>query len=265
APVQCNGGGHPIASGLDSIDCFFSSALMEPENGQEHYTERLILLPNLASCYPAPRIALTQDPEGYRPGAVNYVNLQSLFKLLPGDDALYARIARQVPGSRFHFIGWTRSVTEAFRHRLRRAFAAHGLDADLYCEILPRMPQERFFGLAKAADVILDGLDWSGNNSSLEALALDAPIVTLPGPFFRSRHTCGIFRRMGLMETVATTREEYIAIAVRLGLDRAFRERMRQAIAQAKGRLYEDESVPAALGAWLEALAAGGREGQSPG
>ncbi|MBF0340282.1 MAG: tetratricopeptide repeat protein [Magnetococcales bacterium] len=251
APLQCNGGGHPVTSGLETIDLFLSSQLMEPEGAQAHYTESLRLLPNLASCYPVPRVSLARDPEEFQPGAVNYVNLQSLFKLLPRHDALYPRIAREVPGSRFHFIGWTPSVTGAFRQRLRHAFAQWGLDAEAYCRILPRMAQEAFFGLARAADVILDGVDWSGNNSSLEALAFDAPIVTLPGPFFRSRHTYGILRRLGVLETVARDSEDYVALAVRLGRDREFRAAIRARLAAGKGVLYEDQSVPEALGALL--------------
>ncbi|GAB0056871.1 hypothetical protein SIID45300_01186 [Candidatus Magnetaquicoccaceae bacterium FCR-1] len=254
APLQCNGGGHPITSGLEAIDVFLSSDLMEPEDAEGHYSERLIRLPNLASSYLTPRVGLARPPEGFEPGRVNYVNLQSLFKLLPRHDDLYPRIAREVPGSRFFFIGWTPTITERFRVRLREAFARHGLDAGAFCTILPRMPQESFFGLARAADVILDGIDWSGNNSSLEALAFGTPIVTLAGSFFRSRHTFGIFRRLGLMETVARDLDDYVALAVRLGEDVAWRQHVRAAILAQNARLYEDPAVPAALGAVLEEL-----------
>jgi predicted O-linked N-acetylglucosamine transferase (SPINDLY family) len=52
APVQCTAWGHPVTSGLPTIDYYLSSELMEPENAQEHYTETLIRLPNLAIAYP---------------------------------------------------------------------------------------------------------------------------------------------------------------------------------------------------------------------
>src|SRR5919199_1380550 len=51
APVQCNAWGHPVTSGLPTIDYYLSSELMEPENAQEHYTEKLINLPNIGICY----------------------------------------------------------------------------------------------------------------------------------------------------------------------------------------------------------------------
>ena len=36
--------GHPETSGLPTIDYFLTSALMEPEDGDDHYTERLVRL-----------------------------------------------------------------------------------------------------------------------------------------------------------------------------------------------------------------------------
>ena len=47
APVQCNAWGHPDTSGFPTLDYYLSSDLMEPPDGAQHYTERLVRLPNL--------------------------------------------------------------------------------------------------------------------------------------------------------------------------------------------------------------------------
>ena len=46
APIQCTSWGHPDTSGLPTIDYFLSSDLMEPPDADDHYTEKLIRLPN---------------------------------------------------------------------------------------------------------------------------------------------------------------------------------------------------------------------------
>ena len=46
APVQCNAWGHPDTSGFPTLDYYLSSDLMEPPDGAQHYTERLVRLPN---------------------------------------------------------------------------------------------------------------------------------------------------------------------------------------------------------------------------
>ncbi|HUB95734.1 MAG TPA: tetratricopeptide repeat protein, partial [Stellaceae bacterium] len=56
APVQCNSWGHPNTSGFPTLDYYLSSDLMEPPDGQDHYTERLVRLPNLSVyCEPIER------------------------------------------------------------------------------------------------------------------------------------------------------------------------------------------------------------------
>lgn len=246
APVQCNGGGHPITSGLSEIDYFLGSELMEPADGNSHYSEELIRLPNLASCYPFPQVENVQIPPCARrdSGQVIYLNLQSLYKLLPQHDDLYPRIAKEVPGCRFWFIsGSSEYITNKFRNRIDVVFSKYGMDADDYCVMQPRMSQYEYFGLAKSADIILDGVAWSGNNSSLEALAFDKPIVTIPGSLFRSRHSYAILKRMGVTDTIAEDIEDYIRIAVLLGLDESFRNEVIGKISKTKWLAYDDQEV----------------------
>ena len=56
APIQCVTWGHPVTSGLPTVDYFLSSELMEPKDGQDHYSERLIRLPGIGVCYAKPVI-----------------------------------------------------------------------------------------------------------------------------------------------------------------------------------------------------------------
>lgn len=51
APIQCVTWLHPITSGIPTIDYFISSELIEKNNTNNHYSEKLIKLPNLSICY----------------------------------------------------------------------------------------------------------------------------------------------------------------------------------------------------------------------
>src|SRR5207302_339611 len=50
APVQCVAWAHPITTGSPEIDYYLSSESMEPDNGQDHYSERLVRLPGIGVC-----------------------------------------------------------------------------------------------------------------------------------------------------------------------------------------------------------------------
>jgi protein O-GlcNAc transferase len=257
APVQCASWGHPITSGFPTIDYFLSSALMEPLGADAHYSERLVRLPNLSIYYepgdlaplPVDRVEL-----GLRAGAVVYWCAQSLPKYLPQYDDVFARIAVEVPHSQFAFIefGGGRHVTELFRVRLERAFAAFGLKAADHCVFLPRLAPERFTAAIGQCDVVLDSIGWSGCNSILESLAHDLPIVAFEGQFMRGRHAAAILHMIRLRGTTARTAEEYVSIASALGRDAGLRTEISAHITQSKNRAYRDGACIAGLEAFLE-------------
>src|SRR5262249_24806576 len=197
APVQCNSWGHPATSGFPTLDYFLSSELMEPPAAQDHYTERLVRLPNLSIYYEQldlDPVSLSRADLGLHPTATVYWCGQSLYKYLPQFDVVFPRIAREVGDCQFVFIQYPKGahVTELFRKRLERAFATFELRASDYCVILPELDTRKFLAAIGQCDIVLDSIGWSGGNSTLEALAHDPPIVTITGSLMRGRHSMAI-------------------------------------------------------------------------
>jgi protein O-GlcNAc transferase len=245
AAVQCVTWGHPETTGMPTIDCFLSSAMMEPRQGAERYTERLVELPNLGLYYvPEPRapVSLVRTDLGLPDDLPVYWSGQALYKYLPQYDAVFPRIAARVGACRFVFIAFakSRTVTAAFRERLAGAFTKFGLDAEQRCVFLDPMPQERFVAAAGLADVVLDTIGWSGGKSTLDLLAVDPAIVTLPGAFMRGRHTAAILQRIGMGDTVAASLDDYVERAAALGRDAALRTEIRARVAGGKAAAFRD-------------------------
>jgi predicted O-linked N-acetylglucosamine transferase (SPINDLY family) len=249
APVQCKGWGHPVTTGLPTIDYYLTSDLMEPEQADQYYSETLIRLPNLALNYSPPRLSSapkTRSMFGLPDDAVVYLSSQSLFKYLPQHDDIYPRIARQVPEALFVFFSHSSpKVTAQLKRRFQHTFQKQGIPARLL--FLPRLCHDDFLSLNLAADVLLDTLEWSGGHTTLEALSCDLPVVTLPGKFMRGRHSYAFLKRMGLTQTIAAGKDDFIRLAVRLGQDHAFRTAVRDHIKAHKSLLFKDRSVNTAL------------------
>jgi protein O-GlcNAc transferase len=257
AAVQCASWGHPVTSGFPTIDYFISSDRMEPADAAEHYSERLIRLPNLSIHYEpadAPSVEVDRTQLGLRADAVAYWCCQSLPKYLPQFDEVFARIASEVPGCQFTFIEFAggKGVTAMFQARLARAFRAAGLDAGDHCVFLPRLAPDRFVAAIGQCDVVLDSIGWSGCNSILESLAYNVPIVTFAGAMMRGRHTSAILEMMDVRGTTARTVDEYVSMAGDLGRNPAGRIELSAEIADKKHRIYRDRSCIAALEAFLD-------------
>lgn len=246
APVQCTTWGHPVTTGLPTVDYFLSSDLMEPDNAETHYSEHLIRLPNIGVSYAKPVIPdLTNTRSNFqlRDDAVVYLSCQSLYKYLPQHDYIFAEIARQVPQAQFVFLSSPSAhLTEKFRQRLKRTFANYCLDSEDYCVILPRQNQTNYWNVNRLSDVFLDTLTWSGGNTTLEAIACNLPVVTYPGEFMRGRHSYGILKTLGVTDTIASNEAEYIEIAVKLGLSPEWRNSAVQQMLQRHAYLYDDKT-----------------------
>ena len=251
APIQCKAWGPPVTSGLPTIDYFLSSELMESENAQEHYSEKLVKLPNLGFSYPKPLLPNTIKSRSDFQLADDkfiYLSCQTLHKYLPQYDYIFSEIAKSVPQAQFIFLEYkSDDVTEIFRQRLSRVFTQFSLNYEDYCLILPRMEQSDYFNLLLLSDVFLDTFGWSGGYTTLEAITCNLPVVTCPGEFLRGRHSYGILRMLEVTDTIAQTEEEYIEIAVKLGLDNDWREDIVNQIKENQELIYNDKVCVAGL------------------
>jgi protein O-GlcNAc transferase len=244
APVQCKGWGHPVTTGLPTVDYYLSSELMEPTGAANHYSETLVLIPNLALAFNAPELPENR-PTRARFGLADtdfiFLTSQSLFKYLPQYDEIYPRIAAKVKNARFVFISNPNKViTDQFRKRVENSFNGHSLCMEKFCIFQPRLSPDDFLRLNQISDVLLDPISWSGGKTTLEGLACGLPVVTRPGAFMRGRHANAMLKRLEIVETIAFDVDSYIDIASRLGTDKTFYDQCRRSIESRRHLLFND-------------------------
>ena len=240
APVQCVTWGHPVTSGIPTMDYFLSCDLIEPPKANEHYSEQLVQLDHINSCYEEPRLvspAKTRREFGLPENVHLYVCSQSRYKIHPRFDAVLLAILRQDPvGCVVLLSGAQTHWTELLKNRLRETISQE-FGRILF---LPEQSQPDFLHLQALADVLLDTFPFGGGNTSLEALAFGTPIVTLAESLMRGRITFGCYQQMGITDCIAVSEDDYVRIAVRLGTDPAWRKHVHEKILKHKHLLYNN-------------------------
>jgi predicted O-linked N-acetylglucosamine transferase (SPINDLY family) len=240
APVQIVMGGHPVTTGLPSVDYFLSTTGYEPADAAEHYTERLLRLPVPPVWIRRPPMPAADAPFAGKPAGERwYVCPQSLFKLQPAMDGALAEILRRDPGGRLVLI----EGTDAGQTRRWQArFAAQGDVGDRVLW-LPRLSFADYGRLLHAADALLDPFPFNGGHSTYTACALGVPPVTLTGSSLRSRVTTGVLERLGVTETVTGDVAGYVDRALALAHDGDQRRAIGDRLAQAAGALFETDAA----------------------
>lgn len=217
APLQIASWGHPVTTGLPTIDWFVSAELLEAADADDHYREKLVRLPG-NGVLTAPVAAQKEAWNGpsRRPGTVRFALCQQPIKFDPQDDELLVRIAREVGDAEFWLAApgnmpWT---ARRLRDRLAAAFVAEGLEAEAFLRTTPWLSRGQFLGFLDQMDISLDAPAFSGYTTAWQASQAGLPIVTLEGRFLRQRLASGLLRRIGQTDGVVHSRDQYVETAV---------------------------------------------------
>ncbi|WP_339728465.1 tetratricopeptide repeat protein [uncultured Gimesia sp.] len=240
APIQCVTWGHPITTGLKTIDYFISSKLIEPEDAQDHYTETLVELDALPSYYHRPNLPdkiKARGAFGLSDDDHIYACPQTLFKIHPEFDQVLAGILRKDPQARIIMI---RDETSKWKNLLVERFNNSFSDVIDRIHWLRGMSTSDFLNVIYLSDVMLDPIHFGGGNTSYQSMAIGTPVVTLPAKYMRGRGMLAVYKKMGLMDCVVSSIDEYIDLSCRIGMDEEYRDQLRLKILSKSHLVFED-------------------------
>lgn len=218
APIQVAAWGHPITTGLPSIDLYLSGELLEARGAEAHYREKLLRLPG-TGVYTEWHDPIPQPWGGPDrvPGSVRFALCQQPIKFDPADDRLLARIARAT-GPCELWLATPKNVPWAaarLKERIGAAFRQEGLDPGAYLRTFEWLSGPGFADFLDSMDIYLDCPAFSGYTTAWQAIHRGLPVVTLAGPFLRQRLAAGLLAQAGVAEGVARSADEYVDTASR--------------------------------------------------
>jgi predicted O-linked N-acetylglucosamine transferase (SPINDLY family) len=242
APVQITMLGLPATTGLATMDYRLTDPYLDPPGtGDADYAEQSIRLPHCYWIFPIPDEAPPVAPlPALANGFVTFGCLNQFAKVTMPALELWVRILQAVPGSRLMVQAQTGSHLDA-----ARALFEQGGIAGARVLFVPGVARRLYFERFGTIDLALDPFPYNGHTSTLDALWMGVPVVTLAGRTAVGRGGVSIMSNVGLPELIARTADEYVAIAAGLARDRkrlaalrtGLRERM-QASPLTDGKSY---------------------------
>jgi predicted O-linked N-acetylglucosamine transferase (SPINDLY family) len=221
APVQVTWLGYPSTSGLATMDYRFSDPHLDPPGVDDTaiYTERTIRLPHSfwPYCPPADEPSVNALPVSQN-GHVTFASFNNPAKFNPAVYDAFARILSAVQGSRLLLLN--NGGPDAAR-RVIELLGQRGIANDRV-EILGRALLQAYLEYHHRADIILDPFPYPGHTTTLDALWMGVPVVTLaggPAMSATSRGGKSILTNVGLTELITYNVDAYVATACNLGRD----------------------------------------------
>lgn len=228
APIQVTAWGYITGTGLDAMDYLFADEDTIYPDEERWYAEDVIRLPRIVPFWPIdPQIIGPVAPlPALKNGHLTFGVLQRLGKLKLGTIELWARILKRLPESRL--------IVKA--HGLEHP-EVRGMLGDRFASFGANLGQIQFRGSSDSLehqktyneiDVALDPWPDGGGVSTLEALWMGVPSVTLPYRQIASRLTTSFQKELGLPWLSASSPDEYVERAVALDGQRAELARVRR-------------------------------------
>ncbi len=259
APVQVTWAAYPDTSGLAAMDYLLCDGRAVPEGPRQWFAEIPWRLPSSYLCYAPPEAAPSPSPlPAAEAGHLTFGSFNNLAKITPAVIRLWAEILRRRPDARM-ILKYRAFDDPETRRRYAGWFSAERIEADRF-ELLGSSPSHpEHLAAYHRVDVALDPFPYNGTTTTLEALYMGVPVISLAGESFVSRQGCSMLTALGMEDWIAGSPEAYVARAVEAGRDlealaavrRGLRERLLSSpICDGPGFAREMET--ALRGMWAE-------------
>lgn len=217
APVQVTWLGYMHTLGMKAMDYRLVDAGIAPPSHAAYYSEALFQLRCMASYAPPEYSPLCEQPPMLRNGYPTLISLNSSSKITDEMLSVWARILSERQDARLIIMVKEQEPEAAQIHMLPRIQAV-GMPLDRV-SVLHQQPLDRFMELGHIADVALDTSPISGGTTTLHALWMGLPIVTLDAVRGVDASTARILQGVGFGGEITNDMDEYVQAALRLMAD----------------------------------------------
>lgn len=264
APVQVTWLGYMQTLGMKAMDYRLVDMGIAPPSHAAYYSEALFYVKCMASYAPPVYAPLCEEPPMLRNGYPTLVSLNSSGKITDEMLRVWAQILHAREDARLIILVKEDSADAAQAHMQPRVEAA-GMPLDRV-SVLSQQPLNQFMEMGHISDIALDTSPISGGTTTLHALWMGLPIVTMDAERGVDASTARTLEGLGWGHWVTHSESEYVqrALAFMQNLDglRKLRTETRDRLMGSMLMNYRertDELEKAFQCMWVNSLKLGGK------
>jgi predicted O-linked N-acetylglucosamine transferase (SPINDLY family) len=224
SPVQITCYGHPVSSGGTQMDYYIGGAEVEcdvKKQPQQHYNERLVIIPGLASSPVKPTYELQNftDKNDFTVvtcswGKIksNYPMIKNLQTIRDKSKTKFKFLFNGIEGTNFSYLTFTNDLVDLL-----------GADSVV---AMHQLPNEDYMYNLERSDMGVDAFPFGGYTRVIDYVWVRRPVVVLEGQRAFNRQGSAVLRRLGLDELIARNEDEYIKKSIKLIDDAGYREEL---------------------------------------
>lgn len=203
APVQITWLGYPGTTGVSAIDYRITDSLLDPPGRESFYTEKSQRLPDSFWCYDPLTFETTVSPlPATSTGKITFGCLNNFCKVTDETLTLWAQVLRSIPESRLLLLAPEGATRARVKNKL-------GVMSDRI-EFVAYQPRSEYLKLYHRIDLGLDTFPYNGHTTTLDALWMGVPVISLQGSTAVSRAGLSLMTNLGLPEFVTANASDYI-------------------------------------------------------
>ena len=214
APIQAHFMGYPDTTGANYIQYMLADPYLVPETVFDFYTEKVVHLPHAFLGIPPtiPDITMTKAEMGLPEKGVVFAAFNRPTKIEPEIFEVWMNILKAVDDS----VLWLSYLSEVTRENIVRSAQKAGVNPDRII-FAPWQPYNNYLKMHQLCDLFLDTWHYSAGATSVAAISMGLPILTVVADNYTSRMGASILAASGLEELIcpdlATYQDKAIALA----------------------------------------------------
>jgi dTDP-4-amino-4,6-dideoxygalactose transaminase/predicted O-linked N-acetylglucosamine transferase (SPINDLY family) len=216
APVQVSWIGYPGTTGMESVDYYLTDRnLVPPGQFDQQFTEKLAYLPVSVPFQPVPYAPAVNPLPALANGYITFGSFNRISKIGRNVVAAWARLLRALPESKLLLGG---VPPDGAADHILAWLAEEGVDA-ARVRVHPRSELKEYLGLHNQVDICLDAFPYSGGTTTLHALWMGVPTLTLAGATAAGRQTVSILEHRELTQFIARDADDFLRKGLALCAD----------------------------------------------